>query len=188
MMIIISPFIPFVAEEIYTNLIGKESVNLENWPIINPKSKVQNPKLEEEMNLARKVVEAGQAERKILGVKIRMPLVNMKLKIESIINIKLISKEVWDVVLKELNVKNLTVNNNFHYPKKEVEVTEAQLEKEGKLRELIRQIQSERKLKGLKPDDFINLTVPKEFEKEKDWIAKRVLAKKISLADKVVIQ
>ena len=92
------------------------------------------------------------------------------------------------MVLKELNVKNLTINNSFHYPEKEVKVTETQLEKEGKLRDLIRQIQSHRKLKGLKPDDKIGLTVPKEFEKEKDWIAKRVLAKKISLADKVIIQ
>ncbi len=189
--IIISPFIPFVAEEIYTNLTGKESVNLEDWPSFAKASEGKpeiDQKLEKEMGLARKVVEVGQAERKILGVKIRMPLANMKLKIESIINIKLISKEVWDVVLKELNVKNLTINDNFHYPEKEVKVTEAQLEKEGKLRELIRQIQSERKLKGLKQDDFINLTVPKEFKKEKDFIAKRVLAKKISLADKVIIQ
>ena len=199
--IIISPFIPFVAEEIYANLTGKESINLENWPTFakaSPDAKAMgdksegkpeiNKKLEQEMNIARKIAEIGQAERKKLGVKIRMPLANMKLKVESIINIKLISEEIWDIVLKELNVKNLTVNDSFHYPEKEVAITGAQLEKEGKLRELIRQIQSERKLKGLKPDDFINLTVPKEFEKEKNWIAKRVLAGKISLADKVVVQ
>ena len=186
--IIISPFIPFVSEEIYTNLTCRKSVNLEDWPLINSKFRIQNLKLEKEMELARKVVEIGQAERKKLGVKIRIPLANMKLKVESIINIKLISEEIWDVVLKELNVKNLTINNSFHYPEKEVKVTETQLEKEGKLRDLIRQIQSHRKLKGLKPDDKIGLTVPKEFEKEKDWIAKRVLAKKISLADKVIIQ
>ncbi|MDO9028399.1 MAG: class I tRNA ligase family protein, partial [Candidatus Roizmanbacteria bacterium] len=189
--IIISPFIPFVAEEIYTNLTGKESVNLEDWPSFAKASEGKpeiNEKLEQEMNIARKVVEVGQAERKILGVKIRMPLANMKLKVESIINIKLISEEVWDVVLKELNVKNLTINDSFHYPEKEVEVTADQLEKEGKLRELIRQIQSERKIKGLNPEDKIDLTIPKEFEKEKDWIAKRILAKKISLAHKVIIQ
>ncbi len=184
--IIISPFIPFVAEEIYTNLTAKESVNLEDWPEVN--QKLIDKKLEDQMVTARKIVEAGQAERKVVGVKIRIPLANLQVKIELTGNFKSISNEIWDVVLKELNVKNLTVNNNFDYPKKEVKVTEAQLEKEGKLRELIRQIQSERKLKGLKPDDFINLTVPKEFEKEKDWIAKRVLAKKISLADKVVVQ
>ena len=186
--IIISPFIPFVAEEIYTNLTGGESVNLENWPTINSKSKIRNPKLEQEMEIARKVVEVGQAERKILGIKIKIPLANMKLKVESIISIKLISEEVWDVILKELNVKNLTINDSFHYPEKEVKVTAAQLEKEGKLRELIHQIQLNRKLKGLKPEDKIDLTIPKEFEKEKDLIARRVLAKKIFLADKVIIQ
>jgi len=181
--IIISPFTPFVAEEIYTNLTGKESVNLEDWPLIDQKSKIKDQKLEQEMNIARKVVEAGQAERKILGVKIRIPLAQLMVKVDSTVSIKSLPDEIWDIVLKELNVKNLVINGKLNYPKKKVKVTEEQLEKEGKLRELIRQIQSERKLKGLKPDDFINLTVPKEFEKEKDWIAKRVLAKKISLAD-----
>ena len=184
--IIISPFIPFTAEEIYTNLTGGESVNLENWPVID--SKLINKNIEEQMKLARKIVESGQAERKILGVKIRIPLANLKLKVESAVNPKLITDKVLDVVLKELNVKNITINGNFHYPAKEIKVTEEQLNKEGKLRELIRQIQSERKLKGLKPDDMIDLTVPKEFEKEKDWIAKKVLAKKISLADKIIVQ
>ncbi len=186
--IIISPFIPFVAEEIYTNLTGGESVNLEQWPMQNSKFEIQNSKLENEMTLARKIVEAGQAERKMAGVKIRIPLANLKIKTESSANFKSISDEVWDVVLKELNVKNITVNNNFHYPKKVVKVTPEQLEKEGKLRGLIRQIQGERKLKGLRPDDKINLTIPKEFEEEKDWIAKRVLASKIVFGNKVFIQ
>ena len=189
--IITSPFIPFVSEEIYTNLTAKESVNLEDWPSFAKASEGKpeiDEKLEKEMEMARKIVEAGQSVRKVAAVKIRIPLAKLMVKVDLTVNIKSIPDEIWDVVLKELNVKNLTVNNNFHYPKKEVKVTEAQLEKEGKLRELIRQIQSERKLKGLKQDDFINLTVPKEFEKEKDWIAKRVLAKKISLADKVVVQ
>jgi len=189
--IIISPFIPFVAEEIYTNLTGGESVNLENWPSFAKASEGKpkiNEKLEREMEVARKIVEVGQAERKILGVKIKMPLANIKLKVELIINIKLISEEVWDVVLKELNIKNIIINGSFHYPEKEIKVTDAQLEKEGKLRELIREIQSQRKLKSLKTDEKINLTIPREFEKEEDFIAKRVLAKKISFGDKVEVQ
>ncbi len=187
--IIISPFIPFAAEEIYTNLTGKESVNLENWPFDSAQGKpVVNKKLEEEMETARKVVEVGQAERKILGVKIRIPLAQLQVKVDLTVNFKSIPDEIWDIVLKELNVKNLVINGKLNYPKKEIKITEAQLEKEGNLRELIRQIQLERKLKGLKPNDFINLTVPKEFKKEKDFIAKRVLAKKIVFDDKIVVQ
>ncbi|KKP61509.1 MAG: Isoleucyl-tRNA synthetase [Candidatus Roizmanbacteria bacterium GW2011_GWC2_34_23] len=186
--IIISPFIPFVAEEIYTNLTGGESVNLENWPTINLESKIKNSELENEMSLARKIVEAGQAERKLTGIKVRIPLANLQVKTELTSNFKSISSEVWNVVLKELNIKNITINKNFHYPEKEIKVTDEQLEKEGKLRELIREIQSQRKLKSLKTDEKINLTIPREFEKEEDFIAKRVLAKKISFGDKVEVQ
>lgn len=184
--IIISPFIPFVAEEIYTNLTKNESVNLERWPEVD--KKMFSRELENQMLIARKIVELGQTERKIAGVKIRIPLANLKVKTELTDNFKSISNEIWDVVLKELNIKNLTINSNFHYPEKEVKVTKEQLKKEGKLRELIRQIQSERKIKGLKTDEKIDLMIPKEFEKEKDFIAKKVLAKKISFGDKVTVQ
>jgi isoleucyl-tRNA synthetase len=189
--IIISPFVPFVAEEIFTNLTGKESVNLENWPFdsgstsltIAQGKPLKNEKLEKEMEFARKVVVIGQAERKTTGVKVRIPLANLNIKTELPVNLESISNEVWEVVLKELNIKNVVLNNNFHYPEKEVKVTKEQLEKEGKLRELIREIQSQRKLKGLQTDEKITLVIPKEFEKEKDFIAKRVLAKKISFGD-----
>jgi len=184
--IIISPFIPFVAEEIYTNLTGGESVNLENWPIVNSEFRIQN--LELEMEIARKIVEAGQAERKLAGIKVRIPLANLNVKTDLTVSFKAISKEVWEVVLKELNIKNITVNNKFHYPEKEVKVTKEQLEKEGKLRELIREIQSQRKLKGLKTNDKISLTVPEEFKDDKDFIAKRVLASSISFGNKIEIQ
>jgi len=140
------------------------------------------------MESARKVVEAGQAERKTTGVKVRIPLANLSVKVEESVNYKLISNDVWGVVLKELNIKNITVNKDFHYPSKEIKVTEEQLLKEGKLRELIRDIQSQRKLKSLKTDDKINLVIPKEFENEINYISKRVLAKKVSFGDKIEVQ
>jgi len=183
--IIASPFIPFVAEEIYTNLTGNESVNLEKWPVPNNE---QDSKLEQEMETARKIVEAGQAERKTTGIKVRIPLANLNIKTDLTANLKKISSEIWDVVLKELNIKNITINGDFHYPEKEVKVTEEQLQKEGRMRELIREIQSQRKLKGLKTDEKISLVIPKEFEKEVEFIGKRVLAKDIEFGDKVEVQ
>ena len=184
--IIVSPFIPFVAEEIHSNLTDKESVNLENWPEVD--LKLYDKKIEDQMIIARKIVEAGQAARKSAGVKIRIPLAELKVTVDLTESIKSVTNEVFTVVLKELNLKNLIVNDNFHYPKKEVKVTNEQLEKEGRLRELIRQIQGERKLKGLRPDDEIDLTVPKEFEKESSFIRKRVLAKNIAFGDRVLVQ
>ncbi len=185
--IIISPFTPFVAEEIYTNLTDKESVNLENWPHINSEFKIQNLELEKQMEVARKIVEAGQAERKITGVKVRIPLADLAIKTQLTSNLESIPNEVWEVVVKELNIKNITINNKFHYPKETVKVTKEQLEKEGRLRELIREIQSIRKLKNLRTDESIELVIPKGFEDEKDFIAKRVLAKKISFGGKTEV-
>ncbi len=185
--IILSPFMPFVAEEIYVNLTGKESVNLESWPLIDQRSKIKDQKLETEMEAARKIVEAGQAERKLTGVKVRIPLANLNIKSEVAVNLKTISSDVWEVVLKELNIKNITVND-FYYPEKKVEITEEQLKKEGQLRELIREIQSQRKIKGLKTDEKIDLVIPEGFEAEKDFIAKRVLASSISFGEKVEIR
>jgi isoleucyl-tRNA synthetase len=188
--IIISPFMPFVAEEIYTNLTKGESVNLESWPSFAKASKGQtipDKNLELEMEAARKIVEAGQAERKNLGVKIRIPLANLNVKSEPMVSLNTISDQIWDVILKELNTKNITINDKFHYPKIRVNVTEEQLREEGRLRELVREIQSQRKIKGLKSDDKINLMIPKEFESKKDFIAKRVLAKEISYGDKVAV-
>jgi len=190
--IIISPFIPFVSEEIYTNLTGNESVHLESWPFdsltLAQGKPLINKKLEQEMEVARKIVEAGQAVRKTTGVKVRIPLSNLTVNTEPSLNYKKVSDEVWEVVLKELNIKNLAININFHFPKEEIKVTKEQLEKEGKLRELIREIQSQRKQKGLKTDEKIDLTIPKEFEKEKDFISKRVLAKKIGFGDNIEIK
>lgn len=189
--IIISPFIPFVSEEIYTNLTGNESVHLESWPSFAKASEGKpliNKKLEQEMEVARKIVEAGQAVRKTTGVKVRIPLSNLIINVEPLLNYKKVSDEVWEVVLKELNIKNLTININFHYPRVEVKVTKEQLEKEGRLRELIREIQSQRKQKGLKTDEKIDLRIPKEFENEIDFIAKRVLAKRVNFGDKIEIK
>jgi hypothetical protein len=103
------------------------------------------------------------------------------------VSLNTISDQIWDVILKELNTKNITINDKFHYPKIRVNVTEEQLREEGRLRELVREIQSQRKIKGLKSDDKINLMIPKEFESKKDFIAKRVLAKEISYGDKVAV-
>jgi len=183
---LIAPIAPFISEYLYKNLTGKDSIHLTDWPEV--KKEFINKNLEQAISLSRKAAEEGHAKRKADNIKVKMPIGNLVWK--STENYSLVSKiapEIWNIVLKELNAKNITINS-FKYPNPPVPFTVEELQKEGKLRELIRQIQSDRKLKGLKPDDKINLTVPKEFEKEKNWIAKRVLAKKILLGNKVIVQ
>jgi len=186
--IILSPFIPFISEEIYKNLnknlTGQESVHLESWPKIN--KKLYDKKLEEEMETARKIVEAGHANRRRMGIKVRMPLATLMIEIK--INPRLIRKELWPVILSELNIKNIVINKEFRYPEKEVKVEEEDLKKEGELRDFIRKIQAKRKEMGLKPNQKIKLTIPKKFYDFKEEIKRKVVASEIILGESLAIE
>lgn len=176
--IVLSPFMPFIAEEIYINLTGKESVHLESWPVFDRTSLGKlntNKKLELEMELARKIVEAGHSKRKEMGVKVRIPLGKLELKIEG--DASGVTDDVWQVVLKELNIKNIVVNNVIKYPKKEVVVSQSELDYEGELREFMRSSQAKRKEFGLKPTDFVEIEIPEKFMKDSAMIKKKLMIK-----------
>ncbi|NHJ46728.1 MAG: isoleucine--tRNA ligase [Asgard group archaeon] len=79
---LLAPFIPFVSDEIYQNLVrklqsGKEkqkqlSVHYESFP---EKTKANvNKKLEEEMDLSVAIVKAGRAARNNVKIKVRIPI------------------------------------------------------------------------------------------------------------------
>ena len=184
---------PFISEEIYTNLTGQDSVHLANWPVIS--KSVISESVSQQMDLVRKVAEAGHAKRKEMKIKVRLPLAKLEVNLDG--NYSQVSDEIWDLVLKELNIKNIVVKINhpkgdrplveIRYPKKEVKVSQEQLKKEGELRELLRQIQGQRKKLGLKPTDRITLTVPRQFLEHKSYLLKKVMAKKIIAGDEVCL-
>lgn len=176
--IVLSPFMPFISEEIYTNLTNGESVHLENWPTFAQASAgkpIIDKKLEGQMEKARKVVEVGHSKRKEDGKKVRIPLAKLELTVEG--DYSDITKGIWEIVLKELNVKNIVVNKKIKYPKKEVLVTQEELDYEGSLREFMRASQGKRKELGLKPTDYINLEIPEEFSKDKKTIIRKLMIK-----------
>ncbi len=173
--IVISPFMPFVSEEVYTNLTGNESVHLESWPEIDSKSKAVDKKLEEEMILARSICEAGHGKRKELGVKVRVPLAKLGVAVDG--DASKIKEAVWSLVLKELNVKNIVVNKVVRFPIKEVKVTPEELKYEGELRDFLRTSQAMRKEQGLRPTDYIDLEIPEKFRKDEAQIKKRLMVK-----------
>ena len=181
---VLSPFMPFITEEIFTNLQAGVSVHLSKWPLFN--SSLVDNVLEKQMELARQVVEAGHAKRKLDGKKVRIPLARLEITVSG--DFTSISDQVWGIILKELNVKNILVNKKSRYPKKEVNVSEEELEREGKLRELLRSIQSQRKTLGLQPTDKVDITIPKEFIKEKELIKNKVVAKSVSIGEKLEVK
>ena len=87
---------PFISEEIYRNLTGFESVHLADWP--SPFELYINEKIEEEMKLARQIVELAHAKRKEEKIKVRQPLSKLRIK-----NLELrINDELINLVKDEL--------------------------------------------------------------------------------------
>ncbi|KKU88457.1 MAG: Isoleucyl-tRNA synthetase [Microgenomates group bacterium GW2011_GWF2_47_9] len=148
--IILSPFMPYLTDRIYTNLTGKESVHLTDWP----KAGAIDHDLERDMATVRDVVEKGHRARKLLGIRVRQPLAN--LKVEGVD----LSSEFSDLIKDELNVKAIeyqkaeTINVEF-----DTELTE-ELKSEGRARDLMRDIQGARKAAGLTPETSIVVELP----------------------------
>lgn len=98
-----SPFVPFMTEEIYQNLVvnldknAPESVHLCVWPEVNKAS--VNRDLEKEMDLAYTLVKLGRSARNSANVKNRQPLSEM------LISTKSLPEYYGDIVKEELNIK-----------------------------------------------------------------------------------
>jgi isoleucyl-tRNA synthetase len=72
---LLAPLCPFVADRIWRDLTDAaedDSVHLSEWPAPRPASR--DPRLEEEMGLARRLSSLGRAARAEAGVKVRQPL------------------------------------------------------------------------------------------------------------------
>lgn len=104
---LIAPIVPFVSEEIYTNLTGKESVHLQDFPVYD-ETKI-NEKIEEKMDLVRNIISLGRNAREEAKIKVRQPINEIILdgKNKTIIN------ELIDLIKEELNVKNVTFTQDL---------------------------------------------------------------------------
>ena len=104
---LIAPVVPFVSEEIYISLTGKESVHLEDFPIYS--EDMINENIEERMDLIRDIISLGRNVREEVKIKVRQPISEIILdgKIESIIS------DLTDLVKEELNVKSVLFENNL---------------------------------------------------------------------------
>ena len=104
---IAAPFVPFMTDEIYQNIVvgldksAPESVHLCTWPEVNEKA--IDRKLEEEMDLAYKIVKLGRSARNSVNIKNRQPLSEM------LISAKNLPEYYSDVVKEELNVKQVVL-------------------------------------------------------------------------------
>ncbi|MEK7186360.1 MAG: isoleucine--tRNA ligase [Patescibacteria group bacterium] len=165
---LLAPIAPFISEEIYRNLTDEESVHLQDFP--KSEEVLINSSLEDEMNLARQIVEGIHSKRKEAGVKVRQPLGKVKIK-NSKINIK---NEILEIIKAETNIKNIDIQEGRGKLQIDLdtEITQ-ELQREGEARDIARKIQEERKRLGTKIDEKVDVELPewpKEFE---EYIKKR---------------
>lgn len=171
---LLAPFLPFLSEEIFTNLTEEESVHLQSWP--EEDSKMIDDDLELQMNQVREIVETGHKERKLKEIKVRQPLLEVKVK-----NVPSpLSSDLIKLIAEELNVKKVTIEtgNGEILCELNTQITQ-DLKEEGEAREIIRMIQEERKKQGCSLTEIIEVGLPKwpaTFEEE---IKRKTLASKL---------
>jgi isoleucyl-tRNA synthetase len=113
---LLAPFTPFIADEMYCNLVGggncargggdrPVSVHLSRWP--EPQGYQANPQLLADMGLAQKVVGLGRAARESASLKLRQPLAAAFVGVPSKSEADAVMRLADEVVKEELNVKEL---------------------------------------------------------------------------------
>ena len=109
---LMAPLAPFVAEEMYQNLVcsvdpsAPDSVHLSEFPVAD-KSLVDQP-LMEATQLAMKLASMGRAARSKAGLKVRQPLAKVLVKVRAPAEREYID-QVRPQVLEELNIKDIQV-------------------------------------------------------------------------------
>lgn len=177
---LIAPFSPMYAEHLYLGLrqdSDPQSVHLTDFPV----AKDVDEKIINDMDLARKVVEAGLAARSEAKIKVRQPLSSLKYFGEKL------AKEYELIIAEEVNVKKVenSKNKSEKLVNLDTKISE-ELKIEGLSRELIRNIQDLRKKTGFQVEDRIILkfktdseVLKKVIEKMSETIKKEVLANEI---------
>ena len=178
--VVLSPFIPFMSDAIYTNLTGQLSVHLSSWPVLP--SSYQNKALERHMNTLRHIVAIGHSQRKSLGLPLRQPLAGI-----TVSGAKLPADLVY-LLTDELNVKQvdwgkstgaLTVNLD-------VKLT-PQLQAEGQARAVIRLIQAARKQAGTRFDERVDVEVPEFPAAFAGFIKRQTLTRRLLKGSSLLI-
>jgi isoleucyl-tRNA synthetase len=103
---LLAPFIPFITEEIYSNLKTDdmlESIHLCNYPEYS--KKYVDEELEKGMTKIRELVEIGRALRSKIGIKVRYPLKSATLVCDN--KTEVLIKNLLDLLNEEINVKNI---------------------------------------------------------------------------------
>ncbi len=173
---LLAPFTPFIAEELYQNLVitvfpdAPASVHLTDFPA--PDETKIDKQLADDNRLAMKVCSMGRAARSKAGVKVRQPLETVYVGIASDYEERALER-VAPLVLEELNVKELKTDTVEKVSGMEMAnysvVSEAgisvavstyitvELQAEGMAREIVHRLQTMRRTAGYEIADHIRM-------------------------------
>ncbi len=191
---VMAPFTPFMAEELYQKLTGGESVHLLDWPKVGH----INELILQEMAMVRRAINDGLSKRAEHGLKVRQPLASaILMSTVSESAPQNLNKDLIEIAKEELNVKEITVKTAS-----ETEGSGAnpsvildtkltpKLKREGLMREVVRHVQSARKQAKLSVDDRIVLELytedselSKALDDYKDVIAAETLAEQLKMSE-----
>ena len=175
---VMAPFTPFLAEWIWKEIGYTNSVHLEDWSGADELS-AKEDSIIIKMNEVRKVVEKAHAARDEASMKVRQPLASLSIKSN-------ISEDYFTILEEEVNVKKIIIDESLKSDVVLDTKLTPELEQEGLLRDIVRQINYLRKKSGLTIEDRVNLLylsddnlVKDVFNKFSDELSKQVLADSI---------
>ncbi len=185
LLIMLSPFVPFIAEELYQRFVrptegGPDSVGMLSWPEADPS--LVDEKILSAMEKTKAVVSAVLSLRKEHGIKARQPLREIVLAGDVGDVVELFSS----ILLSACNVKNVRTCPPEEakslpgegYAIKElpfcvvcldVQLTEDLLA-EGFVKDVVRRIQEMRKRADLPVEAYVDLWIVLPSEKERSWL------------------
>lgn len=108
---LLAPFMPFIADEIYTNLAGRRltqvplSVHLTDWPTAD--EYLLDHDILQQMSIVREIVEIGRAARSKAGLKVRQSLPRVLIALPS--DSSLLPDHLLTHIREELNVKEVQI-------------------------------------------------------------------------------
>lgn len=161
---LLAPFMPFLADFVYKDVTGRESVHLEGWSQV--KDRQIDQRVIKSMQLVRDLVELGLSLRKENALKVRQPLAELIYQLKT--KDAVVSLDLENILAEELNVKKVVngeVLSKSGFAVKENEVAKIalniqlteELKQEGIARELERQIQDLRKKSKLRPGELVDI-------------------------------